>query len=386
MSGLTVICTGKIANTTVGHVDHAMSYPAGLQRLGHEVYVMDHVGSNRCAGPDNEPVPFDQWTGRQHFREVARAYGVWPRCCLIYKHGEATDGMSFAQAVNVAKRCDVLITRSGEISKAPEIFDQVKRRVYLDGNPGQTQVLLQERGEAHEALNRYDHLFTLGLNIGAHGSPLPTGGRRWHPTVRPVLLPMWPMRPVLEGGRFTTISTWRGRATFEWLGQSAGEKSDNWLRFLDLPRDTGQEFEIALRLDGPDRQADHTRFTEKGWRLTDPRSFRDVADYRAYIGQSRGEFSVAHNRYVEFRSGWFGDRSPLYLASGKPVLVQSTGIEPHLPTGKGLLTFTTMPEAVAGIEEINRDYARHCRAARELAEAYFDSDRVLTRMLGQIGF
>jgi len=73
------------------------------------------------------------------------------------------------------------------------------------------------------------------------------------------------------------------------------------------------------------------------------------------------------------------------VASGKPVLVQSTGIERHLPTGKGLLTFTTLEEAVACIEEINGNYVLHSRAAREIAEEYFDSDRVLEKILNQIG-
>lgn len=77
---------------------------------------------------------------------------------------------------------------------------------------------------------------------------------------------------------------------------------------------------------------------------------RGFDDYRNYICRSRAEFSVAHNRYVEFKTGWFSDRSALYLAAGKPVLVQSTGIEAHLPTGKGLLTFSSIDEAVAGIE------------------------------------
>jgi hypothetical protein len=37
------------------------------------------------------------------------------------------------------------------------------------------------------------------------------------------------------------------------------------------------------------------------------------------------------------------------------------------------------------IDEINRDYTTHCRTARRIAEEYFDSDRVLTRMLQEIG-
>ncbi len=381
-----IICTGKIANTTVGHIDHAMAYLSGLQALGHEVYLMEHVGPNRCIDSKNKKIPFEKWEGKNHFAAVAKVYGIWPRCCLIYKGGKATYGMSLSEAIQVAKRCDLLITRSGEIHKAPDIFSRARRRAYFDGNPGNTQVMLHQRGGTYEALDQYDYLFTLGLNIGAASCRIPTGGRQWIPLVRPVFLPMWPVqKPNPERKRFTTISTWRGRATFEWQGNASGEKSDNWLKYIALPKRTGHKFEIALKLNAADHQADRKLFRENSWQITDPQNLQHLSDYNSYIGQSYAEFSVAHNRYVEFSTGWFSDRSALYLASGKPVLVQSTGIENHLPTGNGLLTFTTMEEAIAGIEEIDRNYIIHCKAARELAEAYFDSDKVLTKILDQIG-
>jgi hypothetical protein len=50
-----------------------------------------------------------------------------------------------------------------------------------------------------------------------------------------------------------------------------------------------------------------------------------------------------------------------------------------------VLTFTDLDEAVDGVEAIAGDWPRHARAARELAEAYFDSDRVLGRLLDIVG-
>ena len=94
---------------------------------------------------------------------------------------------------------------------------------------------------------------------------------------------------------------------------------------------------------------------------------------------------MANNSYVQFRTGWFSDRTVRFLASGKPALVQSTGVEPYLPVGKGLLTFTTTDDAVAAIDAINGDYLAHSRAAREFAEEYCDSDAVLSRMLRCVG-
>lgn len=381
---MVIICTAKIANTTVGHIDHALAYAVGFQQLGHEVYVMEHVGSGRCLDTNNQKVPFVQWDGRLHFEKVMKSYGLWPRCSLMYKQGESTHGMPFKEANSVAKRCDLLITRSGQIHKVPEIFEPPQCRAYFDGNPGMTQYAFREKRGEFDALDRYDFLFTLGFNIGTEACPIPTDGCRWYPMPRPVVLPMWPTRFDATSKRFTTISTWKGRATFQWEGKESGEKSDNWMQYLDLPQLAAQDFEIAMLMNSTSQQADRAMFREKGWVLTDPRELHDLDDYRRYIGQSRAEFSVAHNRYVEFSTGWFGDRSALYLASGKPVLVQSTGMESSLPIGKGLLTYNTMEEATAGVEAINKDYAGHCQAAREIATEIFDSKKVLRKILAVV--
>jgi hypothetical protein len=50
-----------------------------------------------------------------------------------------------------------------------------------------------------------------------------------------------------------------------------------------------------------------------------------------------------------------------------------------------VVAFRTLDEAVAGAREIERDYERHAKGARALAEEYFDSDRVLGRMLEEAG-
>jgi hypothetical protein len=86
--------------------------------------------------------------------------------------------------------------------------------------------------------------------------------------------------------------------------------------------------------------------------------------------------------YVETRGGCFSDRSICYLATGRPVLGQRTGWS--YPDKKGLVGFSTLDEAVEGVREISRNYAEHCRAARQLAEDHFDSDKVLSRLLNEL--
>ena len=93
---------------------------------------------------------------------------------------------------------------------------------------------------------------------------------------------------------------------------------------------------------------------------------------------------VAKNMYVETQSGWFSDRSICYLASGKPVLAQDTGLAGLYPTDQGLITFRTLDDAAAGAKEIHHNYEFHARRAREVAEEFFDSDKVLTRLLSKM--
>jgi hypothetical protein len=143
--------------------------------------------------------------------------------------------------------------------------------------------------------------------------------------------------------------------------------------------------EIALSIHPAD-QRDLDLMRNNGWHIIDP---SDVAAtpqaFRHYVQGSGGEFSVAQGIYVETNSGWFSDRTIRYLASGKPVLVQEAGFSRSLPAGEGLIPFHTFDEAVAGAERIRRNYDHHCRSARRLAEEFFDSDKVLSQFLEEVG-
>jgi hypothetical protein len=121
-----------------------------------------------------------------------------------------------------------------------------------------------------------------------------------------------------------------------------------------------------------------------GWRVVDPLQVcSDLDSYRAYIESSKAEWSVAKNGYVLGQPGWFSCRSACYLAAGRPVVVQETGFSKVLPIGKGLLSFQTIEEAAAAVHEVNGNYAQHAKAARAIAEEYFDSQKVLTRLIDE---
>lgn len=380
-----IICTADFSHYCgrIGAFDNLMAYVVGLQRFGHEVYLIDDVNPKRCFDDAHQRVPFEAWEGKHRFETLAKWYGVWPRCSVIYNQGEATHGMSMAEAIDVARTSDLLISL-GRALKTREVLEVARCRAYVDLAPGKTQVYHAEYGLDY-GLDQYEHFFSVGLNIGTPQCEIPACGVTWHGIFHPVVLDMWPAQIDEHCRRFTTISNWGKRHTFNFRGRYSGDKEDNWRRFVAIPGHTAQEMEIALNID-PAYASDLQLFQDNGWILSDPRAFRTLEDYRSYIGSSRAEFSIANDRVVQFNTAWFSERSGRYLASGKPVLLQSTGIEAHLPIGQGVLTFTTAEEALAGIEAINHDYLGHCRAARAIAEEYCDSDKVLSKMLTTMGF
>jgi hypothetical protein len=106
-----------------------------------------------------------------------------------------------------------------------------------------------------------------------------------------------------------------------------------------------------------------------------------AALYQSYIQGSRGELSCAKPSCLKFQNGWVSDRTLCYLASGKPVVVQHTGPNACLPDGEGMFRFSTAEQAVGALASINADYEGHCRAARRLAERFFDAGRVAATIL-----
>jgi hypothetical protein len=199
---------------------------------------------------------------------------------------------------------------------------------------------------------------------------------------RPVLLDEWESMGACTVERFTTVAAWRGGyGRVERDGVVYGQKAHEFRKLVELPSRVDAKFEVALSID-PGDDADRHRLEEHGWRLVDPRSVTATpSDYRRYVQESSAELSPAQGIYVETGCGWVADRTACYLASGRPAIVQDTGLGTQFPIGEGLLTFRTLDEAVQAVERVRSDWAAHAAAARALAEEYFDSDWVLRAML-----
>jgi hypothetical protein len=275
----------------------------------------------------------------------------------------------------------MLVNISGHLTDAV-LKPRFRRRIFIDLDPGYTQ-FWHAAGLAGDRLRDHDFYFSVGENIGQPFCEVPSGSIAWRPIRQPVVLEEWPVvASATLPPRFTTIASWRGplgRVTRD--DTTYGVKAHEFRKFMAVPGLSELSFEIALEVDPAD-QSDLEALRENGWHVVDPKHVvPDPAAFRRYVQQSGAEFSVAQGIYVDTRSGWFSDRTVRYLASGKPAVVQDTGWSRNYPSGDGLLPFRTVAEAVGAAASVASDYAGHSRAARAIAEAFFDSDKVLSELL-----
>jgi hypothetical protein len=304
---------------------------------------------------------------------------------LLYDRGRTCEGMTRDQLAQQCRQAVAVFNFMGYIDDA-EVLSLPGRRVFVDIDPGFPQ-LWRDLGLA-DVLAGHDDYVTVGLNLGAADCTLPTCSIDWTPTVPPVSIARW---PACEGSRrapvFTSVCTWRGPfAPIEHRSRTYGLRVHQARRFVALPAlARSAQFELALDIDPADR-ADADRLRSAGWRLINPRRVAARPEsFQSYIQRSSAELLIAKDLYVQSRSGWVSDRSVCYLASGRPVVAQDTGAGRHLPTGEGLVTFSTLDEAALATEEVVADYARHAKAARALAADVFDAPVVLGALLRRLG-
>ncbi len=353
-----------------------LQYLLGLRDLGHDVIFIEPIAP-ACIRP--EGVALAASANASYFHDVCAGFDLRGRAALLRQDTHETVGLSYPQLVETAASAELLLNISGML-RDPRLFDAIPRRVYLDLDPAFNQ--LWHAVEAVDVrLDGHTHFVTVGGAIGTPACDVPTCGRDWIATLQPIVLAAWPVAATRLDGAWTTIGNWRGYGSIHHNGRLFGQKAHSLRRFMSVPRRTRERFVLALAIH-PGEVNDLAALAENGWHLVDPEQVAGTpADYQAFIHGSKAEFGIAKSGYVEARCGWFSDRSVCYLASGRPVLAQDTGLDGILPTGTGLLTFATEDDVIAGIEEINGDYRRHATSARRLAEDYFASDRVLKRLL-----
>jgi hypothetical protein len=365
-----ILFAGIIARYPFGGVTWcSLMYLLGLRALGHEVFYIEDTGE--CVyDPVENTRATDPSYGTAYIHAALAPFGLGDRWSFVNYDG-TYHGRSAGDVRRYAEGADLFINLSGGSWFWRDEYASIPRKVFVDSDPAFTQLAIAKAEPWYVAFfRRFDRLFTFGANIGTPASPVPTGGFTWHKTWQPITMDDWHTDGAPRD-RFTTVMTWQ----IESFTDVGGNKDQEFAKFIDLPRRTPQRFELAIN--GPQQL-----LRRHGWDTIDAMHVsRTPAGYRDFIHRSKAEFGVAKHTYVANASGWFSDRTECYLASGRPAIVQDTGWTAHLPSGTGLLAFSTVDEAVDGIERINAEYPAHARCAREIARAHFDARAVLPPLL-----
>ncbi len=394
-----------------GHFWVYLNYALGLRSLDCDVYWLEHVQ------PTADPVA--DAASLSLFHERMCRFGLGDRYALYTggrsRRGDPGDLVALnrpaADVDAIVRRADLLL--NFHYGMDPALLARFRRSALVDIDPGLLQ-LWMAAGQLPVA--RHDRYLTIGETVGTPDARFPDCGLAWSRIRSPIWLPAWPSAASPTAGAYTTVSSWwGGRGGGEWVVLGEGDYYDNnkrasFLDFVELPRRTDQALELALSLgdavpieppdcaggsepevggsgprggaDYPSEAQDMELLRRHGWRL---RRARDVAGspeaFQAYVQRSRGEFSCAKPSCMAFQNAWISDRTLCYLASGKPVVVQDTGPSAFLPNGLGMFRFRSLDEAAEALATVAADYEKQCRAAREIAEAYFDARVVLPPLL-----
>ncbi|MCW2572759.1 MAG: hypothetical protein JWO88_2817 [Frankiales bacterium] len=372
-----VVCGWVAGFPTAGFLWHPLAVALGLRSLGHEVWFLEDSGDEPyCWDPDAGDVDPSGAAGSRFLSRELGAVGLGDR--WVYRHIPTGrhDGMSAEHTADVLADADVLINISLTTPMRPEYL-RVPHRLAIDTDPVFTQVRIAN-GDSFLAPvpDTHTRLFTFGR------PPLPGQQHEWIPTRQPVVLDAWPAagEPPPDAP-FTTVTTWQAYPPVTWEGVSYRAKDVSLRAVAELPSHTTAKLSIALG-GGSGHHEGATFLTGHGWAVHDPTPInRDTASYRQWMVESAGEIGVAKHGYVTSRSGWFSERTCLYLASGRPAVVQDTGWTDWLPAGQGLLAFKTVDEAAAAIDQVRMAPAAHAAAARRVVEEHFDARVVCQALL-----
>ena len=402
---LRIVIMGILGRTPLAGVSwQVLHYLEGFRRLGYDIYYIEDTGGwayhplRKTDGNESEyTYAINCQYAVNYVAKLMSSFGLQNGWAYWSRVDGRVFGLSETQVSRLFENADAIVNLTGSTCLLEE-HTRVPVRIYLETDPVMRQIeVVRGDRKAIELLAAHTHHFSYGENLGASDCSVPLTRFSYQPTRQPVVIDWWTPDPRLSSdgnkrtnipARFTTIAKWRQPGKdIEWNGETYSWSKDiEFLKFIDLPLQTEQEFELALLWEDEKDEEVTPQLRSNGWRVVDALSLSlDILPYRQYILGSRGEFTVAKDQNIRLRSGWFSDRSACYLAAGKPVVTQDTAFDKILPTGRGLFAFRTMEDILAAIDAIQSDYEGHCRAAREIAEEYFAAERVLGDLMDRVG-
>jgi len=369
-----------------GHWTVFLQYLLGLAALGHDIFWLELLKTTGNPAHDQKLIRI--------FLTRFRHYGIGDNCAVLLADEDRLSEALESAAVYGASKCRLQeVILSADLlwnfccTLKPPLLSMFRRRALIDLDPGLVQVPALS---CDFGLSNHDIFLTVGSNMSQPDCQVPDVGHTWHSFMPFVHLPSWSAAP--DPGHeapFSSITqwTWNKAEIYHHERVLNISKRDAFLRYLEMPRRTGRSFELAANIHRRDITGDRELLLGMGWKLVNPHQVAiSPPAYQNYLKNSRAEFSCPKPIYRELKTGWLSDRSAAYLATGRPVLAEDTGLKGHIPTGSGLITFTDSDEASEGVAEIDGNYPFHARAARELAEEYLNAEKSLPAMLSACGW
>jgi hypothetical protein len=303
-------------------------------------------------------------------------------------------GMTNEKIKTICNSADVFVNISCSTYMRDE-YCKIPVKILIDSDPMFTQIqyLSDQKftpGEPglKQMIDAHNFHFTFGEKIGSEDCRMPACGLQWLTTRQPICVSYWKSNFIhFQENSFTTLMNWTAGKKLYYDNDTWGQKDIEFSKFLNLPQKVeGIKLSMIInQTGGTEKTMMEQEIKKAGWEILNPERYAsDWKSYQQFIQNSSGEFSVAKETYVKARTGWFSCRSACYLASGKPVITQDTGWPELIPAGKGLFSFQNMEEAVSALQAVVREPQKQSKAARDIAEEFFDSHKVLSRLLDKI--
>jgi hypothetical protein len=356
-----VVSGYMLRSSSVATITNYVQYLVGFALLGHDVLYLEGNGwphSHLCAPiRSSDRLPHIRLA---RIRDALRAHR--DRVSVVWVDEEAglVEGMVWPQLRRRLARADLIVDLGSECMLQAHTFTGA--RALLDIDP-------QQPRPGWFGDTEYAARFSVLANVAEFDH----AGAEWYPTAPPVVPQLWKTAPVSAA-----------RATFTAFPEASvlAPASDAGAleSLIDLPKHAPfSAFGLVLP---PGHIRLRERFAKAGWNVGLAGRIADTpARYQACIDASCAELSLALPRHVYSSSGWLSGQSACFLAAGKPVIAQDTGVGQWLPTGFGVVTFDNDEQAVCAVQQVALEPARHARAARVLAEQVFSYRVVLPRLL-----
>jgi len=356
-----------------------LQYPLAFKAAGHDILWLELLRSSKNRDQDARTIAAFYDRVRQHGLEANSVVLLFDRDLDFQPLDDAeVFGLDQHRLHCSIREADLLLNFACALRQP--LLSMFRKKALLDGDPGHLQISALD---VNLDIQGHDTFLTVGGRINAADSRIPKLGQEWHTFEQLLYLPRWPSAAPADRSRpFTSITQWTWEQLLYKGKMYSVSKRDAYLRYIRLPGIARCPLELAANIGMSDPAGDRPILLANGWQLVEPALVASSPElYQDYIHCSRGEFMCPKPIHVDLKTGWFSDRSIAYLASGRPVVAEETGFSERIPAGIGLIAFHDIETAAAAIVEIDSNYAKHHRAAREIAEACFDWRQTIETIL-----